>query len=90
MTEQNGSANHRRGNSKSLIHNSMDKNTELLTTRATSKFITRVELANELKVSPSTIYNWTRWNWIPSHKMGGRLVRYKLDEVLKALEGVAP
>tara|TARA_B100000768_G_C11256113_1_gene366473 strand:- start:456 stop:629 length:174 start_codon:yes stop_codon:yes gene_type:complete len=53
-------------------------------------FITRVELANELKVSPSTIYNWTRWNWIPSYKMGGRLVRYKLNEVLKALEGVAP
>ena len=48
-------------------------------------FITRVELANELKVSPSTIYNWTRWHWIPSHKMGGRLVRYKLNEVLAAL-----
>ena len=55
-----------------------------------TNFLTRVELANELKVSPSTIYNWTRWSWIPSHKMGGRLVRYKLDEVLKALEGVAP
>ena len=67
----------------------MDKNTELLTTRATSKFITRVELANELKVSPSTIYNWTRWDWIPSHKMGGRLVRYKLDEVLDALQSTS-
>ena len=65
----------------------MDKNTELLATRATTNFLTRVELAHELKVSPSTIYNWTRWDWIPSHKMGGRIVRYKLNEVLTALNG---
>ena len=50
-----------------------------------TNFLTRVELAHELKVSPSTIYNWTRWDWIPSHKMGGRTVRYKLNEVLHAL-----
>lgn len=51
-----------------------------------TNFLTRVELAGKLGVSPSTIYNWTRWKWIRSYKIGKRLVRYKLDEVEEDLK----
>ena len=50
------------------------------------QFITRVELAARLGVSPSTIYNWTRWKWIRSYKLGARVVRYKLDDVKEDLK----
>ena len=51
-----------------------------------SNFLTRVELADKLKVSPSTIYNWQRWNWIRFHRIGPRLVRYVESEVREDLE----
>jgi len=45
----------------------------------------RAELAARLDVSPSTIYNWTRWGQIRSHKIGPRQVRYVWAEVLEDL-----
>jgi excisionase family DNA binding protein len=46
---------------------------------------TRAELATRLGVSPGTIYNWTRWGQIRSHKLGPRQVRYVLAEVKEDL-----
>ena len=63
----------------------MEMNSELLTSRVTKTFLTRVELAEKLKVSPSTIYNWQRWNWIRFHRVGPRLVRYVESEVREDL-----
>lgn len=51
----------------------------------TNQFITRVELAQRLGVSPSTIYNYQRWNWIRYHRVGPRLVRYVESEVREDL-----
>jgi len=55
------------------------------TMKTDDKLITRVELAARLGVSPSTIYNYQRWNWIRFHRVGPRLVRYVESEVRKDL-----
>ena len=45
------------------------------------QLLTRQELATKLKTHPNTIYNWTRWGHIRSHKLGPRQIRYVLAEV---------
>lgn len=49
------------------------------------QLLTRQELAKQLKQHPNTIYNWTRWGQIRSHKIGPRQVRYVWAEVLEDL-----
>lgn len=49
------------------------------------QLLTRKELAERLKQHPNTIYNWTRWGQIRSHKLGPRQVRYVLAEVMEDL-----
>ena len=49
------------------------------------RLLTRQELAQKLDQHPNTIYNWTRWGQIRSHKLGPRQVRYVLAEVLQDL-----
>ena len=49
------------------------------------QLLTRKELAERLKQHPNTIYNWTRWGQIRSHKLGPRQVRYVLAEVKEDL-----
>jgi excisionase family DNA binding protein len=48
-------------------------------------FLTKVELADRCRVSPRTIDNWISQKKIPVIKIG-RVMRYKWNDVLEALE----
>ena len=50
------------------------------------RLLTVVELAAYLSVAPCTIRQWDKQGIIPSFSMG-RVLRFDLDLVLKALEG---
>lgn len=45
-----------------------------------SQFISRVEVAQILKISLPTLNEWTKLGWLTSYKMGNRVL-YKADEV---------
>lgn len=55
------------------------------TTTATGELLTTAELMAALKVSELTIYFWRKKGTIPSIKIG-RQFRYRLPEVLEALQ----
>jgi excisionase family DNA binding protein len=48
-------------------------------------FWTVTDLAEHLKVSPKTIYDWVHRRVIPFHKLRGRLVRFRPSEIEKWL-----
>jgi len=53
-----------------------------------SKFITRKEVAQLLKISLPTLSQWTKEGKLQSYKPGNRVL-YKQDEVLLAVDKVA-
>ena len=55
----------------------MDSNQRLLTIE---------QLANELQISRWTVYLWVSQKKIPFIKLGNKLLRFRIDEVLTALE----
>ena len=50
-----------------------------------SRLLTPAEMAEYLGVKESTIYQWTHQGYIPHVKLG-RLVRFRLDKVVKWVE----
>ncbi|MEJ7823694.1 MAG: helix-turn-helix domain-containing protein [Chitinophagaceae bacterium] len=45
-----------------------------------SEYITRKEVAELLKISLPTLHDWTKQGWLPSYKMGNRVL-YKRSEI---------
>jgi hypothetical protein len=54
-----------------------------------AQLLTQVQLSVALGVHPITISRWTNSNVIPSYRLG-KVVRYDLQSVLKAMEGKQP
>ena len=54
---------------------------DLLTTR---------QIAAYLQVSTETIRRWVKENKIPCHRMGSRFIRFRKEEVDKALKTRVP
>lgn len=50
-----------------------------------SKLMTSRELADYFSVNRRTIWRWRTDGWIPYRKLGQKIYRYDLKEVLKAL-----
>ena len=55
-------------------------------TYATNELLTSEELAERLRVQPSTILQWGREGLIPVIKIGGKILRYDLADVITALK----
>jgi excisionase family DNA binding protein len=53
-----------------------------------SKFISRQEVADLLKISLPTLNEWTKLGWLQSYKLGNRVL-YKLEEVEQAIDKVS-
>jgi excisionase family DNA binding protein len=53
-----------------------------------SKFISRAEVAQLLKISLPTLHEWTKLGWLKAYRMGTRVL-YKQEEVESALCKVA-
>lgn len=49
--------------------------------------LTADELAERLKVQPRTIREWTREGKIPARRLSHKVIRYRLSDVVAALEG---
>ncbi len=58
----------------------------LFDNRISEKFVTADELAEHLKVSVHAIRKWRKQEKIPYHKIG-RSLRFRVSEVLTAIEG---
>ena len=56
-------------------------------THATTELLTAEELAERLRVRPSTIRLWAREGLIPVVKIGAKILRFDLGDVLGALKG---
>ena len=67
-----------------LIDAKLAKNNFMKSENQVSYF-TRFEVAAMLKISLSTLGDWTKLGWLTSYKMGNR-VYYKLNEVETAME----
>ena len=52
----------------------------------TTQLLTPEELANRLKVRPSTIRQWGREGLIPVVKIGAKILRFDLADVLDTLK----
>lgn len=52
-----------------------------------TEYITRKEVASILKITLPTLHEWTKLGWLPSYKMGSRVL-YKKAEVEKAIDSV--
>jgi excisionase family DNA binding protein len=50
------------------------------------RFLTMKEVGNLMGLDRSTVYNWKRKGLLPHYKIGGRVVRFKLAEVLQWLD----
>lgn len=53
------------------------------------ELLTSAEVAALLKTTPITIQNWTRRGTIPAIRVNRRIVRYRITDVLAALENDA-
>lgn len=51
---------------------------------ATWTYLSRKEVAAQLKIWPPTLNDWTREGWLQSYKMGNRVL-YKSNEVDQAV-----
>ena len=58
----------------------------LFDNRISEKFVTSSQLAEHLNVSIHTVRKWRKYKMIPYHKIG-RSLRFRISEVLSALEG---
>jgi excisionase family DNA binding protein len=51
------------------------------------KLISAEALAELLSVHRATVYLWASQNFIPSVRINSRLIRFRVSEVMKAIEG---
>lgn len=51
------------------------------------RLLTVEEIADYIQVKPKTIYNWASLGIIPCIRMNKRIVRFKLEKVIKWLAG---
>jgi excisionase family DNA binding protein len=51
-------------------------------------FLSRLEVANLLKISLPTLNEWTKLGWLQSYKIGNRVL-YKSNEIEDALQKVS-
>jgi excisionase family DNA binding protein len=49
------------------------------------QLVTIEELMQTLKVTKMSIHNWRKEGWLPYYKLGSN-VRFKLEEVMEAIE----
>jgi excisionase family DNA binding protein len=52
----------------------------------TQELSTADEIASRLGIKPSTIRAWARQGRIPTHALSHKVIRYRLHEVIEALE----
>lgn len=55
----------------------------------TDELLTRQQTADILQISLVTLWNWTKKNIVPAHRIGNK-VRYKKSEILNALQEIHP
>jgi hypothetical protein len=55
-------------------------------TAKSDDLLSRAELADRLRVMPSTVGRWTRLGRIPARRLSSKVVRYDLAAVLSALD----
>jgi excisionase family DNA binding protein len=51
-----------------------------------NEILTAAELAERLKVRPTTIREWTRDKLIPAVRITPKVIRYDLDAVIRVLQ----
>lgn len=71
-----------------LIDSKLREFVSLHTPKNQSKFISRQEVADLLKISLPTLNDWTKLGWLQSYKLGNRVL-YKEEEVLVCIDKVA-
>lgn len=52
--------------------------------------MTAAELADRLKITAETVRAWYRAGRVPGHKYSHKVLRFRLDEVVAALETYGP
>lgn len=56
------------------------------TTEQRSGLLTAEEIAAHFRVKPETVRGWARQGIVPSIKLSHKMVRYRLDDVIEALQ----
>ena len=54
------------------------------------QLLTAEELAERIRVRPSTIRIWAREGLIPAVKIGAKILRFDMDDVLESVKGREP
>jgi predicted site-specific integrase-resolvase len=57
-----------------------------ITANETSAYMTAEELGVRLRLKATTIAAWSRQGKIPVHRLAPKVLRYRIEEVLAALE----
>lgn len=52
--------------------------------------ITAEELGAQLRLQPATVILWARQRRIPAHRLSRKVIRFRLPEVVAALEAGCP
>jgi excisionase family DNA binding protein len=52
--------------------------------------MTTAEVADSLKISAETVRDWWRQGRIPGHRYSHKVLRFRMDEVVAALETHGP
>jgi excisionase family DNA binding protein len=52
----------------------------------TDDLLTAAELADRLRVKPSTVLDWHRSGRIPSRRLSPKVLRFNLHDVVRAME----
>ena len=51
--------------------------------------LTADEVADRLRVKPDTVVVWARQGRIPAHRLSRKVIRFRLQEVVEALDAAA-
>lgn len=72
------------------IQNALTALTDSLPKDTTPEYLTRKETAEMLGVSLPTLHGYVKKGYLPAHRVGEKTVRFKREDVEKALNAVEP
>ena len=72
------------------IQNALTTLTDSFPKDTTPEYLTRKETAEMLGVSLPTLHSYVKKGYLPAHRVGEKTVRFKREDVEKALSAVEP